>query len=100
MIDWWFARERLLEENERLRRELSSNEKLRIRLTHELNSVNTELDNLHEAYDQCAKNLEKAISERTNMKIELELEEIRSAEFQGKHQRLETAMKSALGIRS
>jgi hypothetical protein len=100
MIDWWFARERLLEENERLRRELSSNEKLRIRLTHELNSVNTELDNLHEAYDQCAKNLEKEISERTNMRIELELEEIRSAEFQGKFQRLETAMKSALGIRS
>ena len=72
MIDWWFARERLLEENERLRRELSSSEKLRVKLTHELNSVNTELDNLHEAYDH----------------------------FQGKFQRLETAMKDALGIRS
>ena len=88
-----------------MKAELSSNEKLRIGLTHELNSVNTELDAMHEAYDHVGSNLEKAITERENMRTErnewheaFDREEIRSAEFQGKFQRLETAMKHALGL--
>ena len=107
MIDILFTWRRLHKQVEELKAELISNETLRVRLTHDLNSVNSELDALLEAFHQSEKAREKAITERENMKrqrdewhVACNDEEIRSAEWQGKYQRLESAMKSALGIQS
>jgi chromosome segregation ATPase len=67
-------------------RELLSNEKLRVSLTQELNTVRAAL--------------EKMTLERDEYRTQFDIEERRRAEWQGKYQRLEAAMKSALGIRS
>ena len=70
MIDILFTWRRLHKQVEELKAELISNETLRVRLTHDLNSVNTELDALHEAFHQSEKILEKANTELENMKRE------------------------------
>ena len=44
--------------------------------------------------------LAEVAAERDELLVKLEVEELRSADWQGKYQRLEAAMKSALGIRS
>jgi predicted RNase H-like nuclease (RuvC/YqgF family) len=66
----------------------------------ELENMTRERDEWHEALQDCGECLLKNESQCEQLKDDLRIEEIRSADWQGKYQRLESAMKSAFGIRS
>jgi chromosome segregation ATPase len=74
-------------------------------LTHELNSLNTELDALHEAFHQSEKILEKVNTELENVKRELDeykaqhtIEERRAAAWKYKFHALKEQVENALRI--